>query len=76
LKSAKHAYRAPEWDLNKISGFEWKQIKLALACMVISIRKNSESQSPNPRFNHRSPECKTVSLKHTGTAFSVSKGLG
>jgi hypothetical protein len=39
LKSAKRAYRGPEWNSNTISGFEWKQIKLALACMVIAIRK-------------------------------------
>jgi hypothetical protein len=70
LKSAKHAYRGPEWDSNTISGFEWKQIKLALACMVIAIKK-SESQSPNPPFNHRSVESKTVTLKHTGTAFGL-----
>jgi len=71
LKSAKHAYRGPEWDSNTFSGFEWKQIKLTLACMVTAIIKNSESQSPNPPFNHRSPECKTVTLKHTGTAFGL-----
>jgi hypothetical protein len=65
------AYRGPEWDSNIISGFEWKEIKLALVCMVTAINKNSESQSPNPPFNHRPPECKTGALKHMGAAFGL-----
>jgi len=50
LKGAIHAYRGPEWDSNTISGFEWKQIKLALACMVTAIRKKIRKPVSEPTF--------------------------
>jgi len=60
LKRTTHAYRDPEWDSNPISGFEWKEIKLALAFTVIAISKNSENQSPNPLSTTDLPNAKQL----------------